>query len=1118
MAQREVLIAPSPMVKVAWIRQGGNSMIYRRTVFALLLSSCLLFDVMWAQVDTGSVYGLVTDQSGALMVGAKVTLKNESTGITRTVTTASNGTYTFSDVRVGSYTVTVEKQGFKTYSERGVAVAVTQSTKIDVSLQVGDVTEIVEVQAAGMAAVETRDSALGSVIEAKRVVDMPLNGRNFIQLSYFSPGVTVNYRTITLKGSPTNIPGGVAVLPVVNGIRNTANATLIDGALNTDPVLNTAAIVPVPDAIEEFKIQTNLYSAEFGQGGGSVINIVTKSGGKELHGTAYYFGRNDVFDARNYFLAAKPKLQRHQFGGTVGGPLKVGKTFFFGTYEALRQNRGLLLNSVVPSLAFRGGNLSSIATPLRDPIGGCITGNVIKVSCMDPVAVGLISKLWPEPNTGVTGFQASPVQTVTRNQFLVKIDNTSGRHSLSGRYVFDDGLEKLPVASGSGSGGVTSTGSGVPGYPVTNPSRFQNLVFSDSFVISARSLNQFRFTYLRSAFGNNLLVLRDDPTKFGFTFPINEFSSLPAVNVGGFALTGPPAQKDFTKLNNIFLWHDSFSRETAAHSFRFGGEIRRSLVDVNTGNFTAGSFTFNGIVTGNAFADYLLGASASLLQVSGDAIRNFRSTSYALFFQDAFRLKKNFTLNYGLRWEVFGPFSDPTIHDIGHPRLSTFIQGQKSTYATDLPVGIVLAGFDPGVRPGIVATDLNNFAPRIGFAWDPFNNSKLSIRAGYGVFFDSSVLDGVINSTDGTSAIRPAASPQLPGPGTMADPFKGNSPFKPPVKFPIPTTTTLSPTIVDPNQRSAYVQQWNLTVQHELPLKMLLSVGYVGTKGTKLTGAINKAQACFAPCNGQTTNTAANLQARRPYPGISGLTTVVGAFNSNYNGLQAELKRSMSHGLALQAAYTFSKNIDVTSQANSFFAIEGQTNLQDNYNPNADRGLSAYDARHRFVVNSTYVLPFARTATGLVRQVAGGWQTSAIMTIQSGSPFTVFDSSGRSFSGSGADRPDLICNPNLSGSDRTINLWFKTSCFQQVPLGVRFGTASRNIVTADGVQQVDLSVQKTFPIKEARAVEFRTEFFNLFNHTNFTAPINNFASPAVGRVLATSVAERQIQFALKLRF
>ncbi len=1088
----------------------------RTTVSGLLLFTFVF--VAEAQFNTGGIFGSVADQSGGAIVGAQVTAANESTGLKRSINSGPNGAFALSDLSVGLYTITVEMQGFKTYVQHGVSVEVTQNTRVDISLQLGDLSDRVEVAASGVAEVETRDTTLGGVIEARRIVDMPLNGRNFIQLSYFVPGVMVNYRTITLKGSPTNVPGGVGVLPVVNGIRNTANATLIDGALNTDPVLNTAAIVPVPDAIEEFKIQTNLYSAEFGQGGGSVISIVTKSGGQQIRGTAYYFGRNDVFDARNFFLKSKPKLQRHQFGAAAGGPLKLGKTFYFGTYEGLRQNRGLLLNSVVPSDDFRSGNFSSLAAPLRDPIGGCITKNIIDPRCMDPVATRLISKLWPEPNVGTTGFQASPVQTVSRNQFLIKVDHTRNKHSLSARYVFDDGLESLPVASGSGSGGVTSTGSGVPGFPVTNPNRFQNFVFSESFVISGRSLNQFRFSYLRSAYQNNVLVERDDPTAFGFTYPITQYISLPAINVGGFALSGPPAQKDFTKKNNIFLWGDSFSKEAGAHSLRFGGEIRRSRVDVNAGNFTAGSFTFNGIVTGNAFADYLLGASASLLQVSGDAIRNFRSTSYALFFQDAFHVKKNFTLNYGVRWEVFGPFSDPYIKRIGHPRLSTFIPGQKSTWAPDLPVGIVLAGFDDGVRPGIVATDLNNFGPRIGFAWDPSGKGKSSVRAGYGVFFDSSVLDGVINSTDGTSSIRPAASPQLPGPGTMADPFKGKSPFKPPITFPIPTTTTLSPTIVDPNQRSAYVQQWNLTYEHSLPFKMLASVGYVGTKGTKLTGAVNQAQACFAPCNGQTTNTSANLQARRPYPGLSGLTTVEGIFNSNYHGLQAQLTRSLDHGLALQAAYTFSKAIDVTSQANSFFAIEGQTNLQDNFNPGGDRGLSAFDARHRFVSNLTYVLPFAKSSTGVLRQVAANWQASAIITVQSGSPFTVFDSSGRSLTGSGADRPDLICSPNLSSGDRTVARWFNTACFRQVPLGVRFGTAGRNIVFADGIQQVDMSIQKTFPIRESLALEFRSEFFNLFNHSEFTAPVNNFTSPAFGRVLATAVAERQLQLALKVKF
>ncbi|MBI2221472.1 MAG: TonB-dependent receptor [Acidobacteria bacterium] len=1079
--------------------------------------------VLWAQPSTGRIFGTVSDSSGGVLPGVSIVATNDRTKIARTTASLDNGHFEITELPVGRYTVTFELMGFKTVVTPGVVVSVSEATRVATSMEVGNIEERVEV--AGAAAfVETREPTLGAVVEERRIAEMPLNGRNFLQLSSFAPGVTVNYRPIALKGSPSSMPGGLANMPSVNGTRNTMNAVLIDGASNNDPVLNTAAIVPVPDAIEEFKIQTNMYPASFGQGGGSVINIVTKSGGVDFHGSAYYFGRNDALDAENFFLAQKPDLRRHQAGGTAGGPLRAvglgSRTFFFGTFESLRLERGGILNSIVPTPAQRRGDFTSSPNRLRDPVGGCIAGNVINPACMDPVAVNLIDRLWPSPNAGANLYQDAPNLTNDRDQFLIKIDQSTEKHTVSGRYVIDDGVERTPVAGLSGVG--AASGSGVPGFPVTNPSRFQNFVASDTWILSNRALNQLRFAYIRTTFGNNLLQERDDPAAFGLRYPVNEFPSLPGFSVAGFALTGPPAQKDFSKKNQIFVIADSFTYELGSHSLNVGGEIRRSMVDVDAGNFTAGNFSFSGIVTGNSFADFLLGAPESFLQVSGDARRNFRSLSYAAFFEDNYKVRSNVTLTLGVRYEVFGPFGDPSIHDIGHPRLATFIAGKRSTWAPDLPVGIVLAGFDEGVRETIVATDYNNFAPRLGVAWDPRGDGKFSIRAGYGIFYDATVLDGVINSTDGTPSIRPAASAFLPGTRALSDPFRGRSPFNPPITFPIPTTTGLSPTIVDPDQRTAYVQQWNATVQSELPGNMLLQVGYVGTRARNLTGPVNFAQACFAsverPCNGETTNTAANLTRRRPYPGLNGLTTVVGAFSSDYHGLQTGLTRRMAGGLAFQLSYTLSQTMDDSSKVNSFFNIEGQTNPQDNYNIAAERARSAFDARHRLVANFSYELPFARGSQGFVKHLAGDWQVNGIVSLQSGSPFTVFDSRGRSLAGGGADRPDQICDPNLPASQPTPDRWFDTACFQEVPLGVRFGTAGRNTVLADSVETFDLSLMKSLRPSSGTRVEFRLEIFNVLNHRVFAVPVNNLASPLFGRVLATAVDERQMQFALKFIF
>jgi len=1091
-------------------------------VLVPMLCAIALSTNVWSQLNTGSIYGTATDQSGAVVPNAKVTVVNEETRLSRVVPAGSSGEFQVPDLPVGPYSVTVEASGFKAYTRRGVVVAVSQPTRADISLQVGSVTESVEVNANPAAQVELQQATLGGLVEEQTVNNLPLNGRDFIQLSYLIPGVTVNYAPITLKGSPTDVPGGVQIMPYVNGARNTMNAVLIDGALDNDPVLNTAAVVPVPDAIQEFKAQTNMYTAEYGRGGGSIINIVTKSGTSHVHGVAYYYGRNEALDARNFFLSNKPELRRHQFGVALGGPLKIGRlgkdTFIFGNYEGFRQKAGEILNSIVPSDAERAGNFASLNTPLRDPIGGCITGNQISPSCMDPVAPGLINKLWPQPNVGTAVYQAAPILTLDHDQFLIKVDHIGKRNSFSGRYAFDDGREFEPIAGAAGAG--LSSGSGVPGFPSTDPTRAQDFVFSDTFLVSDRLVNVARFTFLHNTFGNNLLVSHENPAAFGFTYPVTQLPSLPAFSVNGIAPAGTPGQKDFTKDNNIFQWADDVSYQKGSHFLHIGGELDRLMVNVDTGNFTQGEFFFVGAVTGNAFADYLFGAPLLFLQVEGDPIRNFRAWSYAGYFQDSYRVRRNFTLSYGLRWDFFGPFTDPNIFRIGHPRLATFIKGQQSTYDPALPLGVVLAGYDKGVRQGIIAPDYNGFQPRIGLAWDPTNRGKTSIRAGYGIFDDATALDGVINSTDGTPGVRPAEAPFLPGVHALADPYFGKSPYHPPITFPVSSPPPLSPTFVDPNNRTSYVQQWNLTVQQQIPGSMLLEIGYVGTKGTKLTGPINQAQACIAtptkPCNGQTTNTLANETARLPNPGLSGNLLFSSRFSSSYHGLQAELTRAMRNGLQYQFSYTFSKAIDSSSMNDFSYNILGQVQPQNSYDLAAERGLAAFDARHRFVANFLYQLPFKRNATSLIKYLAGDWQVNGIITLQSGSPFTVYDSSDPSLTNSMGDRPNVVCNPN--SFSHTVNEWFNTACFQRVPQGGGFGNSGRNITFADAIKTIDFSIFKSFRTSEATRVELRGEFFNLFNHPDFSIPVFDINSPSLGHVLATSVPERQIQFAVKFHF
>jgi len=1082
-----------------------------------------------AQATTGSIYGTVRDETGGIIPGVEVTIPNEETGVERTAITGDDGAYTAPLLSVSRYTVSAELPGFQKYLQSGIAVSVNENVRVDIALRVGEITEIVEVSGEAVR-VEMKSVTVGKVVEQKKIVDLPLNGRNFLQLALLQPGVAPPVKGTSMEGTP-DTAGSTGFTPQVNGLRPSSNMFLLDGANNTEPSLNTAMVVPNPDALQEFKILTNMYDAEFGGGGGSVVNVVTKSGGNDVHGSVYAFHRNDTLDARNFFTDEVEPLKRNQFGFSLGGPILKDKTFFFGAYEGNRLREGIATSAVVPSLAERQGDFSNLPFPIFDPatfqpnpnfnpfepigptnppfLSTPFPNNMIPADRFDPVARAIVdAELFPLPNRGFNTRSDNLRSESDSDQFVIRVDHhISERNTFNFRYIFEDSDRTTEFQRFAVFGPIT-----VKGFPVMDEARFQNYLLSDTHLFSPELINEFRFTYARAFMVYTRPVKRRNPQDFGFTFPITaRIIDFPLVGVAGFSSIGITEGNDKERVDNIFTWQDNFIWQKGKHSYKFGTEIRRTQLNNQLDNVTLGAFRFSGAFSGNPFADFLVGQPQIFFQSAGPPDRYFRTSSYNFFAQDAYSILPNLTLNYGLRFELSTPPVE--LRD----RRAGFFPGRQSQLVPDAPPGMLFAG-EPGVPRGIFQTDKNNFAPRIGLAWDPFTDGKTSIRAGYGIFYDSPPLWSVTSGGSITATFKPVIA--VVPPPSFADPFLGNSPFQPGVaRFPIlspPYEEALSS--FDPNNRTSYVQQWNLTIQREFLTDYIFEVGYVGTKGTKLMGTINFSQAL--PREGIPLQPF-TIPLRREFPGIAPLVDHATAFNSNYHSLQLSLNKRMSQGLSFLAAYTYGKTIDDLATPTRFQATPGQAEFAQRVDQRhaEEKGRSPFDIRHRFVGSYVWDLPFFRNRPAAAGHILGGWQLNGIVTLSSGRPFTVVDGSDPQFTGGQSTRPDLVGDPELSDSQKTAERFFNTGAFRPIPPGTpRFGNAGRNIVEADGVITFDFSLIKNIKVDERVTVQFRSEFFNIFNNVNFQIPVNDIASPEFARVLETTTTSRQIQFALKLLF
>ncbi len=1052
-----------------------------------------------AQNYRGAVRGRVTDARGASIPKAQVKLIEQETNEARSVNTDESGDFTISLLRPGSYRLEVEREGFRK-SSAPLIVRVNQEARVDVTLEVAAATGPPIIVTDAASPLKYESASLGAVIDNRQVTGLPLDGRNFLELSLLTPGAAP-----AAQGSAGSVRGDFAF--TVNGSREDANNFLLDGVYNVDPKLNTFGVKPPVDAIREFEVLTSAYDASFGRSAGAQINIVLKSGTNAFHGTAYEFLRNQVFDARNFFAPVDqpdPRYQRNQFGFSFGGPIVKDRTFFFGDYEGTRFREGVTRLANVPTARERVGDFSQslLAPPLIPGTQIPFPGGQIPQAFLNPIGLN-IAALYPLPNRDVPGlnFASSPIQRDRNDLFDARIDHAhSAATQFSARYSFTDRTLFEPFS------GVTQVF--VPGYGNNVLRRGQNVMLGGTHVFSPSLINDARVAYNRVS--NQVLIenpgvsvnrqvglpeLSANPRDFGLSF----------IRVTGFSPLGHEFNNPQNSVTNVYQILDTATYSRGAQLLKFGFNFQYAQQNAFRDVQSRGLLTFPSqvsirlpdgtpavipFITGNSLANLLLGLPLVTGGARLDNHQHLRTESYNLFANDSVRLTPRLTLSLGLRYE----YNSPPVDTEDRANIYDPATGRLVRVGTN---GVPRAGYE---------SDKNNFAPRVALAWALGNEGETVIRAGYGVYYDQSPLapgEGLYFNAPFFDFRFYFQLPQAPL--TIFNPFPFNAPSQsPPSAF-----------AFDRELRTAYTQHWNLSLQRQLGGNLVAELAYVGSKGVKLLAArdINQPQASPQQPN------------LRPNPLFDEITQQEGSASSIYHSFQARLQQRLAFGLGLLGAYTYGKSID---NASGIFSSAGDPNYpQNSYNLRGERGRSGFDVRHRFSLSYSYDLPFGKgksllSNSGLATTLLTGWQTYGVITLQTGRPFTVallpeLDNSNTGVSNLGFlgnDRPNLTGQAKLNNP--TPERWFNTAAFVIPPFG-SFGNSGRNILDGPGYQNVNFSLVKNTMIKEAATIQFRTEFFNLFNHPNFGLPDNFVGSPSFGRLISAD-SPRRVQFGLKLLF
>jgi hypothetical protein len=1145
-------------------------------LFAFLLVF-LLTALCWGQKDTGSIVGVVKDPSGAVIAGAKVTITEVDQGSSLVISTGASGEYVATPLRIGRYNVTVEKEGFKRAVVGPIALDVQARLAVNVTLQVGQVAEMVIVTSQGPQ-LQTEVSELGQVVDSRTATTLPLNGRNFAQLAQLAAGVAPSE-----PGSRTDTSFGFSS----NGARSLQNNFLLDGVdnnANLGDVLNGSAYVIQPslDAIGEFKVQTNSYSAEFGRGNGAIMNAVIKSGTNQFHGDAYEFFRNDKLDGRNAFdFLGRQVYQQNQFGATLGGPIVKNHTFFFGDYEGLRIRQATPQLLLIPTPAMVAGDFSSfldLSAPVMDPVTGMnvldcggnrtfqgeifnarltqtqpVSGNYPNGLCGVPIGVngGLPTNIFPSsgpnainpvaaslaalypaptPNFSVGGnnFLSNPKKSTDQNNFDIRVDQIFDHDNFFARFSYEDQpiLTPGPFSNELDGGGFASG---------NQDNSYRSVALSEVHTFSPTLVNELRFGYNRinshrlqaNAYTNvsGQLGLLGVPFQPGI-------GGLPSMCFTNVACIGSSDFLPSIEKQNSYVFDENLIWIRGRHSMKFGGEFRKEQftifqISVPRGDMTFGpDFTDNpalplnpdGSTTGGVdFASFLLGIPDGANLASLHNVDYHRKT-FAVYGQDDVQVSSRLTLNLGLRYEIFMPVTE------GSNEMATFDFGTDSLI---VPTGQnaqltpTLASFLPIQRnapAGLISPDYTDVAPRVGAAYKI--SDKLVLRGGYGIFYGGQENGPFSFPSPGFNppfftqqAFTSACGTPTPPNANPADPGNcaiGLKPGTPPNStlminnfwtqgFPGASLSDPNNPLlysIDPHLKTPMMQQWHLGLQYQLPSQIVFEVSYAGSHGQRLYGFYNGNQAV------PSTDPNAPLAPRRPFPAVDGtIDTLRSNTFSNYNALQVHLEKRVSHGLQFEVSYTYSHSSDDASSASLGSLNNGD--FRDQRYPYLEYGNADFDVRQHIVVAYSYALPFGkgqtfgRNASGFMNQLIGNWQVAGITSASTGNWFTVSDpfvnSSNTDCGGTVAfncARPDLVGNPR--GRPCVAGTFYNTCAFASDLVQGTFGNEGRNVVLGPGYQDWDVTFLKTFPVREQMRFEFRVDFFNIWNHTNFlTGPVGS---------------------------
>ncbi len=1100
-----------------------------------------------AQQTTASIRGRVVDLSGGVVRGASVTATELDTEFSRSVQSDSQGNFIFVELPVGSYRLEVEAKGFQKFLQAGITLHVNQTASVNLQLAVGSTTETVLVNA-NASMIEPTSTNLGTTVGDREVLDLPLNGRHFTQLGVLQPGVVPITPGLAQAGGTLREGQAYAV----NGQRPESNNFLIDGSDNFNGVDGGFVLEPPVDAISEFRILTHTADAEFGHSSGSTTNIVTRSGTNNFHGSGWDFLRNNGMDAKSFFADSVEPLHRNQFGGTFGGPIKKDRTFFFGYYEGIRNTQGETTRATVPSLAERDGNFGELCTQRTDTngqpdhfnlSGNCTTfggapdpsGQIYNLF-VEPIPqafpfnqlpfINNISQnllpYYPAPNSGPYTFVGTQTLTSNNDQFGVRLDQyLTERDQMNFRYSFSQGSQTDPLST---------AGANVPGFPVGENQRAQNFIAQETHTFAPSLVGTLRFSFLRNKFLFDEHLNNTDPATLGFEYApsLTEAIGPPFVQVAGYASIGDPITGPRNTYQNSYDFSGSLTWVKGRHQLKFGGGYEYDQINVTQGIATNGFFVFSTFPVNNAFASFLFGQPVFFLQGGGDFSRGLRGQAFHLYAQDTFKVTPRLTINYGLRYEVPSPYTEVK------NRQNLWIAGRQSTVFPTAPEGLLYPG-DRGVPGGLIPTQRTGFAPRLGVAWDATGLGTWLVTAAYGIFYDPYYTGEGGPLQTPISAPPYLQTPQISIPN-FADPYNGENPFNGSFAQPMTLLT------LNPNLRLPYAQDWNLNVERAFGKNWLLQVGYIGTKGTKLPRFIEANPAVYIPgeVDGSPISNQNNADQRRLDSGctievpkpctFSSVGEIAGIANSTYNALQASLRKQFSHGFSFLASYTYSRTLDDVSTFNitgsASQSTAGENDLAQNpFDLRAEHGRSMFDARNRFVFSYQWNLPWFSHPENWYGHILGNWMVNGITTFMSNTPFTVYDSTNVSLQGSApeisgfpANRPDVVGNPN--SGPHTPDQWFNVSTFKQldpVLQAGQFGNAGRNIVNGPAYQQWDFSAIKLIPIRETMNLQFRAEFFNIFNNVNFLLPVNDISSPNFGQISAARPG-RIVQLALKFSF